>query len=238
MSLAPVDWATTSMTWSPTNTDLYFVEGSDRSAIRRFRAGEKEPGQPLVQTSAANTFIRDLHVSGDNRSLAYLLVTSDAVGVHVLNLTTSVDRQVATLPVSMTGTVGRGWSGDEFVVIRRVTLHEDVTSDVEVLAITAAGAVRKAGTISNTFMSTARLHAARRAIYITRLEGGVKNVYDFALGTGALKPLTQNVLSGVTFSGFGPFGPDRLIGVREERRQDIWLIQQSGTPRPGNPAGR
>jgi hypothetical protein len=29
-----------------------------------------------------------------------------------------------------------------------------------------------------------------------------------------------------------------VIGVREERRDDIWLIQQAPTPRPGNSAGR
>ena len=237
-SQAPVDWATTSMTWSPKDTDLYFVEGSDRPTIRRFHAGEKEPGPPLIETSTADTFIRDLHMSNDSRSLGYLLVSREAVGVHVLDVTTSADRQIAKLPVSMTGTVARGWAGDEFIVVRRVTLHEDLTSDAEVLAIHASGAVRRAGTISNAFIATARLHASRRVIYVTRIEGGVQNVYEFVLGTGALKPLTQNVLSGVTFSGFGPFGPDRLIGVREERRQDIWLIQQAGTSRPGNPAGR
>jgi hypothetical protein len=53
-----------------------------------------------------------------------------------------------------------------------------------------------------------------------------------------LKALTRNVLPGVTFSGFYPVGSDGLIGVRDERREDIWLLQASGTTRPGNSAGR
>jgi len=72
---------------------------------------------------------------------------------------------------------------------------------------------------------------------MTRLEQGTSNVYMLSLVTGALTPVTQNVLPGVTFSGFQPSGQG-VIGVREESRQDIWLIQQTATKRPGNPAGR
>ena len=51
--------------------------------------------------------------------------------------------------------------------------------------------------------------------------------YEFALDTGRLTAVTQNSLAGVTFSGFGPASAHGIIGVREERRADIWLIQQA-----------
>jgi len=50
--------------------------------------------------------------------------------------------------------------------------------------------------------------------------------------------VTQNALPGVKFSGFQPFGTQGVLGVREERREDIWLIEQKTTSRTGNPAGR
>jgi hypothetical protein len=50
--------------------------------------------------------------------------------------------------------------------------------------------------------------------------------------------VTQNALPGVRFSGFQPAGSRGGIGVREERREDIWLIQQTAPSRTGNPAGR
>ena len=59
-----------------------------------------------------------------------------------------------------------------------------------------------------------------------------------AAGQSEPTQLTQNALPGVTFSGFQPAGLRGIIGVREERREDIWLIQRIATPRTGNPAGR
>ena len=236
---SPVEWASNSMTWNPAGTELFFVERVDATiAIRRFRTGETAPGPPLVTMTAVETLIRDLYVSADNRRLGYVTSSREALVVHSLDVDTGVDRELARLPASITGTYGRGWMGDEFVVIQRQVLHDDLTADLTVLVIGTSGQVRKAGSIPTAFIATPRLHPERRVLYVTRLDRGVQNVYEFALATGALKPLTQNVLSGVTFSGFCPAGPDRLLGVREERRQDIYLIQQSRTKAAGNSAGR
>jgi len=234
----PAEWATNTMVWSPIGADLYFAEESDRRLIRRFRAGDAEPGPPLVQIATENSFLRDLIVLPDNQRLAYLAVSREAVELRMLDLATLVDRRVATLAGSFTGTVGRGWLNGDLVIVQRVTLNEDLTSDVNVLVVSPTGQVRKAATIASAALSTIRLHPARRVLYVTRMERGVQNVYEVALGSGAVKALTQNVLSGVTFSGFCPVGTDGVIGIRAERRQDIWLIQQSDTQRTGNPAGR
>ena len=235
---SPVDWASNTMTWSPAGSELYFVDQSDAGSIRRIRAGEAADAKVVARVAGPETFLRDLHVSTDGRRLAYVIASRESIDVHVIDLGTGADRRLASLTGPFTGTFGRGWMGDEFVVVQRDVLNEDLTGDLSVMVIGPSGQVRKVGTIATAFIATARLHPARRVLYLTRLDRGVQNIYEFSLGTGALKPLTQNVLSGVTFSGLCPVGLDRLLGVREERRQDIWLLQQSSTKAPGNTAGR
>jgi hypothetical protein len=124
------------------------------------------------------------------------------------------------------------------VLVRAVQSNQDGTTDLEILLTTDEGvAPHVVGRITHAYGATARLHAARRSLYLTRAEQGTANVFAFALDTGILTQLTQNALPGVTFSGFQPFGQGAL-GVREERRDDIWLMQQGASPRSGNPAGR
>jgi serine/threonine protein kinase len=234
----PVDWAGTTMTWAPGDNELYFVDQAGVSTIRKYRAGDAAAGPPLATAAGEREFIRDLYVSPDRARLSYLSASPEAVAVHVLDLRSGADRVLDTLK-GFTGVFGRGWVGDSFIVVRRTALNDDRTGNVEVRAVNSAtGAVTTAGSITNAFVATSRLHPARRVLYVTRIESGVHNLYEFALATGLSKALTRNALPGVTFSGFQPAGADAMVGVRDERRQDIWLIQESGTKRPGNPAGR
>jgi serine/threonine protein kinase len=234
----PVDWASTTMTWAPDVNELYFVDQAGVSTIRKYKAGDAAAGPPLATAAGDREFIRDLYVSPDRNRLSYLSASPEAVTVHVLDLRSGADRVLDTLK-GFTGVFGRGWIGDGIVVVRRTALHDDRTGDIEVRVVNAAtGAITTAGSITNGFVATTRLHAARRVLYVTCIEHGVHNLYEFALATGLSKALTRNALPGVTFSGFQPAGADAMVGVRDERRQDIWLIQDSGTRRPGNPAGR
>jgi Tol biopolymer transport system component len=244
-STVPVDWASTTMAWrqSEAGSDLFFVDQSDVSTIRRYHTGDAAPGPPIAKSSGPTDFLRDLYLSPDGARLAYVAVSPGAFAIHVIDLSTSVDRLVKRLVPALQG-VGtsallRGWVDNSLVVVERTKLNEDKTGDVDVRIVSAAsGETVTAGTITGAFAATSRLHVARRVLYITRIENGVHNLYEFPLAGGPLKPLTRNGLPGVTFSGFYPVGPDALIGVRDERRQDIWLIQESSTKRTGNPAGR
>jgi hypothetical protein len=158
--------------------------------------------------------------------------------VHELNVVTGAVREIATLRGEERGSgiEGRGWLGEQYLLVRTIRVHEDRSDDVEILAV-SAGHVRILGRITNVFATTIRLHPARRMLYMTRTEKGTQNVHAFALETGALTPVTQNTLPGVAFSGFQPMGAQGVIGVREERREDLWLIQQTTQP-PAAPAGR
>jgi serine/threonine protein kinase len=238
----PVDWASPIMAWAPSAADLYFVDQQDVLAIRPYHAGDAAAGPPLAKASGPAEFLRDLFVSPDDKRLSYVVASRKDLVVHVVDLKTGEDRVRATLPgPSVTSGFSRGWidNGAGLVIVRRLSLNEDLTGDVEVRILDAASPATgtKVGIITKAFVATTRLHPERRVLYVTRLENGVHNLYEFSLATGQLKALTKNTLSGVTFSGFAPAG-DAVIGVRDERRQDIWLIQQSSTTRPGNPAGR
>jgi serine/threonine protein kinase len=234
----PVDWASTTVGWAPDVNELYFVDQTGVSKIRRYRVGDAAAGPPLATAAGDREFIRDLYVSPDRTRLSYLCASPETVAVHVLDLRSGADRVIDTLK-GFTSVFGRGWIGDSVVVVRRTALHDDRTGDLEVRVVNpSTGAISTAGTITNAFIATARLHAARRVLYVTRIESGRHNLYEFTLATGVSKPLTRNALPGVTFSGFQPAGADAMIGVRDERRQDIWLIQETGVKRSGNPAGR
>jgi Tol biopolymer transport system component len=244
LTLVPVDWASTTIAWSSLESDshLYFVDQPDVAAIRRYRAGSASADAPMIRSQSATEFFRDLYVSPDKRRLMYVSASKGVVNVNILDLPDlpgGTNRQIATFKSLMGDVFGRGWLDGNLVLVRRVQAHENFVSDVEILVVNSvSGQVSRAGAINAAFMGTARLHAAKRALYITRIENGVHNVFEFAIDTGALKALTRNTLPGVTFSGFHPVGSSALVGTREERRQDIWLIQETGTKRPGNPAGR
>ena len=239
----PVDWAANTFTWSATDSALFFVDqpaASEPSTIRRVEAGESAAGPPLARSTSPEALLRDLYVAPDNRRLAYLSARAgEGVALQSLDLASGIAKPLARWDGPLTGVFGRGWLGESFVVVRRAALREDRSADIDVLLVDgASGRTVAAGTISQAFIATTRLDAATRTLYVTRVENGVHNLFEFSLATGSLKPLTRNTLAGVTFSGFHPLGSGSVVGTREERRQDIWLIQDTGTPRPGNPAGR
>ena len=241
---SPVDWSTRLTAWSPTGNDLYFVEAdeTDVYALRRYRAGKPAADPPLVRATAKLTDVtmRDLHVSPQTGRIGYVMAARDRVTLNELDPANNSVRQIAGFSKDeiAQGIAGRGWLDRRFVLTRSFRPpNADRTVDLEVLVVDESGKTRVAGRVAQVYASTVRLHAARRVLYMTRSDRGTENVFAFSIDTGALTAVTDNQLPGVTFSGFQPAGQG-LIGVREERRGDIWLIQQVATPRTGNQAGR
>ena len=245
---SPVDWSTRLTAWSPTGSDLYFVEAdeNDMYALRRYRAGTPAADPPFVRAAAKLTAVtmRDLHASPATGRLAYIMAARDRVTLNEVDPGTGSIREIANFTKDekkdeiAQGIAGRGWLDQRFVLTRSIRpLNADRTYDLEVLVVDGSGQTRVAGRATQVYASTVRLHASRRVLYMTRSDQGTENAYAFSIDTGALTALTDNQLPGVTFSGFQPAGQG-FIGVREERRADIWLIQQVATPRTGNQAGR
>ena len=240
LAVAPVEWATRLTAWSPSGGDLYFVDQPDVCTIRRYDTATASAGPPLV-TAAKDIYIRDLYMSPETGRLAYLTsVPRAAVTVHEMDPATGSIHDIATFDGQEKGlgVVGRGWLDRQFVLIRSTRLYGDRASDVEILVTNGSGGARVVARITEVFTPTIQLHASRRMLYMTRREKGTHNIYALSLETGALTAVTQNAMPGVTFSGLQPTASHGVIGVREERREDIWLIQQTATPRSGSPAGR
>ena len=238
LALAPVDWSTRLTAWSRSGAELYFVDQPADHQLRRYRPGDREPG-PALATAPEGSTMRDLFLAPDTGRLAYLTGSRDqGIVVHELDPATGSTRALARFPPSTSGVsvVGRGWLDRRFVVTRSLQQNGDGTGDLEILLTNESGTPTVAGRVTHAYAATMRLHAARRMLYVTRLEQGTSNVFAFALDTGALTQITQNALPGVTFSGLQPTSRG-VLGVREERRDDIWLLQDS-TKRPGNSAGR
>jgi hypothetical protein len=180
-------------------------------------------------------------MSPETGRLVYVSISRDQGWTfHELDPETGQIRTLATFGPKEAGAAiaGRGWHDRRFVIVRTVARHEDSTADCEILLADGSGGTKVAGRVTNVFYATVRLHPSKGVMYMTRVESGTHNVYAMSLATGALTAVTQNALPGVTFSGFQPVGAQGVLGVREEQRADIWLIQQTATPRSGNPAGR
>jgi serine/threonine protein kinase len=239
LMLSPVDWATRMAAWTHTGADLFFVDQPDVCVIRRFHAGDAEPGAALVKAPAKDMYFRDLSVSEETGHLAFLAQAKGKVTIEDLDPATGIVRDVAILTGAELGegVVSRGWFGSQIVALRYLRFNRDSTADFDVLLI-ANNRIQRVGTIEHGFTATVRVNPSGRELYVTRVLKGLHNVFAFALETGQLTAITQNALPGVTFSGFEPTGAHAWIGVREERRDDIWLIQQTPPTRAGNPAGR
>jgi hypothetical protein len=244
LGMAPVEWSARTTAWSHTGQDLYFVDvggESEAYTIRRYRGGEKEAEPPIAAGITPDSYIRDLWVSPLTGRLAYLS-SGKGIGTSVQELDPET-RAVRTLvkfesKEPILGLALRGWLDRSLILVRTVAAYPDRTYDAEIVLVDGAGALKTAGRVTRVFANTIRLHPSKGLLYMTRAESGTHNVFTFSLETGAVTAVTQNALPGVTFSGFQPIGTQGVLGVREERREDIWLIEQTATPRTSNPAGR
>ena len=246
LSTRPVDWLGPVSAWMP-DGELWFIDHTGNPSVNRYRPGDAELGKVVVRADKdEGVYFRDIRISADGRSVAYLVNESRQLPTDPLrdtqlisvDVATNQPRTLATLPPGPTHVLLKGWLDGSWIATHRTKVNDDLTADLAVLAIDeATGARRTVGTITNAFVGTAALDLQRRSLILTRVENGASNVYEFSLRTGDLRQITRNTLAGVIYSGFQPVS-NAVIGVREERRQDIWLIQPAPSSRTGNPAGR
>jgi serine/threonine protein kinase len=230
-STFPLDWAEQNIAWNRSGTELYFVDGTEKTTLRRYRTGAVEAERPLA-TVEPGTSIRDLYPSPDGRTVAYVASGGKASALHLLETATGSVRSMLDLQGAA---YVRGWlpGNGGLVLVRAVEAHDDLSADVEVLVVSPAGVLRSVGRIDRAFLATVRLDPGRALLYATRSEGGVHNLYTFALNAQEIRRLTDNTLPGVTFSGLDSLGAAGIIGVRTERKSDIWLLDAAAGLRAG-----
>jgi hypothetical protein len=234
-----VDWVAPVCAWTP-DGELWFVDDTKRSAIHRYRPESGKPSTLIAGSESDSMYLRDVHAAADGRTVAYLATAPKSNSTLItIDVATERSRVLATLGLGTTSVLLRGWMNGSWIVVHRTKINDDFTGEFDVLAIDAiSGAQRRIATVTSGFSSTAQLDASRQALVVTRAQNGVHNIYDVSLRTGTVRQVTRNTLPGVTYSGFQPIAGGGLIGAREERRQDIWLIQPAAASRTGNPAGR
>ena len=235
LSNRPVDWLGPIATW--VNDELWFLDHTGLPSVRRYRPGQAEPAAIVTQADTENAYLRDMYRSQDGRMVAYLAGHPGGNDLVVIDTRSGKPRSVAKLQGGSTSVLLRGWLDGSPVAVRRTKLNDDFSSEFEVLAIDpGSGATRQLTTVQNGFVATARLDPERRSLLVTRVEQGAHNLYEVPFATGIARAITRNGMPGVTYSGFNA-AAGVIIGVREERREDIWLIQATGS-RTGNSAGR
>jgi Tol biopolymer transport system component len=226
----PAAWAEHNVEWAPDGRQLFFVDRDANFAIRRadLDAPADAPARALA-TVPPGGIARDVHLSPDGATLAFLTWTDRTFHLQSLDVASGVTREVASITGRPTAVYHRGWlaNGRDLVVVRALDVNEDLTATVEVLIVNVTGGVRKAAVIDRAHVSTSRLDDTG-SVWITRSEQGVHNVYRCSLATGALTRLTDNRFQGVTFSSVVPGPAGMLLGVRHEVKRDIWLSE--GTP--------
>ena len=131
----------------------------------------------------------------------------------------------------------RGWSADgkRAVLTRSVSIQDDRTHTIEVIEVSGPKQMRSLGTVDHVVVETLRVPQSKNARYMTRSELGVANIYAFALDTRSLTAMTDNSLVDVTFANVESFGADRLAGVRDVRKHDIWLLDARSQMTPAVP---
>jgi hypothetical protein len=112
------------------------------------------------------------------------------------------------------------------VLVRPRQVNDDFTAGLEVFVAPLEGGLRRVGALDRAFIATTRLDSAASVLYVTRSEDGIHNLFAFDLRTGNLRPATSNRAPGVTFSGVEPAGAGSILGVRTERRSDLFLIER------------
>jgi serine/threonine protein kinase len=236
LTFFPHDWTSQILTWTADGRELFFVQRRPKPAVRRYRVdGGLEP-IPLAEGKVEDR-IRDIYLSNDGQSLAYLSWSeaSKAHEVHVLNLASRDDRLLTTVKdVAQLGSVAlKGWTArdESILLLKRRTAATGPARPIEIVAVDLAGGARSIAGIESAFDSTAYLDAPRSLFYLTRADGTIQNLYRVMLRSGESRRLTENQAPNVSFSGVRGLPDGSVLFSRHTKVEDIWLLQR--TPASG-----
>jgi Tol biopolymer transport system component len=227
MHAFPVDPVRLNVRWTGAG-ELLYVEDlhGEVQRIRRVAPG----GDPTdVAAGSPGEQIQDLHLSPDERTLAYVR-TRDAGGsvVRCLSLASGTTRDSAGYDAGDQGRlVLRGWLDPDHWIALRSTVNEDWSERIEVLRATCGGTVEMVGVVPAGYSGSARVDRRTGTLYLTARDGigGPHNLHAMRLDDGTVRRVTDNDLPGVTFSGLTLLADGRLVHARHERNHDLWIVE-------------
>jgi len=220
--LFPFTWANRNVAWTPSSSAIYFATRTkDGAAVLRLPIEPRGEPETIVDAPPP-TLLRELFVSPAGDSLVYTRI--DASGFELVRRLDSGDeralfrseRQIKPL----------GWLAGDTVLVALATNYPDSTQSLEFLAIDPSGKQRRLGSLDRAYADTAVLDPDANALYVTAVTSAdVHNIVEIELTDGRTRVLTSNRLPGVSFSAFQPLPAGLLLHARQERSEDIWIVE-------------
>jgi serine/threonine protein kinase len=221
----PVDWIGQTMAWSPMGTQLFFLAVSGGGHDIQ-RADLQSTSDPVVVAKAEpGTTFKDLYVSPDGGSLAWIAVSKDHVTVEVLTLPSTRRSLPAVAREAGVSHYLAGWTSEKAVLFER-TRQRGVGYEMQLTEMPLSGEPRAIASVADLPVPAVRVDVSRARALVTRNEEGVHNIYAVSFRDGTLVRITNNESPGVSFSGIEPLRADALVFAREERKSDIWVVQR------------
>jgi Tol biopolymer transport system component len=232
----PLAWTSSDLVWNADSTALYFVtgEGSEASAIRRFRPYSQPPGSDvLVSETSTDAILGDLALLGD-RSLAYLRRSGAKQQIHqilLLDLETGASSLLAALDLG--GRAARwslkGCRRDGSLILLSFELHGGLWR-VQPHSLGLDGSIAKLGDARIGIPFTARLSPDGEWLYMTSRERGIYNIERLDLELGEWARLTENDAVGPIYSGVELSSTDRIVFFKHDRNWNIWTMRFEQAP--------
>jgi hypothetical protein len=229
----PVERAERMAAWGRQGPTLYWAARRDgRCEVRRWRAGAG-PECETVVTDATADRIADVHVSPDDRRLAWVRSrrgTTMQSELRCRDVDGDRDLPLPAITVTRPDRLSLlGWLDARTLLVARTRTNPDWTDRIELSSVEIGGKVDALGVVDRAFVGTARLSRPARTLFLTACsEDGVHDVRSLDLHTGRLVRVTDNPLHGVSFAGITPFPDGSAVFVRHERTESIWLVRIEG----------
>ena len=221
----PTDWIGQSVTWSPVGARLFFIAQGEQGPEIRAANLLGPPAPDILYSAPPKAEIRDLRISPSGHALAYLLKTAADVEVHVFDLTANRSTVIAKEKGQSRALYLPGWSTDSAVVLLRGTPKAGLFH-MQISELTIDGGRRAIGAVDDAAIPTAKIDHRGGRLFLSRSTAGVQNIFSMSLAEGATRQVTTNESPGVSFAGVQPLGDNALVFARDERKQDVWLVQK------------
>jgi hypothetical protein len=121
---------------------------------------------------------------------------------------------------------GPSAGGDGVVTILAQTNLEGRAS-LEVVLVQQDGRQRSVASLDRCFGGTARFSALQQSLYLICVDESevFQDLYSLSLVDGALRPVTNNSIHGLSLSGFDLTAAGGIVYALHESRSNIWLIE-------------
>jgi Tol biopolymer transport system component len=227
----PIDWIEQNVAWSRTGARLYYiVHGEAGHELQTVDLSVRGDASALVR-APAGTRIHDVRMSPSGHALAYLTRAGNVAEIHVRSLAEGVDIVVAREEAPNRSIYLPGWSTDNALVVLRTRGRATSGLHMEFTEYGLQGTRRVIGAIDDGVIPAARVDHGGGRLFVTRSTAGVQNLFAMSLRDGTLRRVTANESPGVSFAGVQPLKDGSIVFARDERKQDIWLVQR-GPRRP------